>query len=69
MHFNNNTLDSSGNNNNGTDNNQVQNPSFESGTGVDADDWTEGTNADRVSDQAYSGTYSMNANFRVTCNH
>ncbi|MCR4283878.1 MAG: FG-GAP-like repeat-containing protein [Parcubacteria group bacterium] len=37
----------------------VVNPGFESGSGVDADNWTEQSTADRVSDRAHSGSYSM----------
>ncbi|MCK4714786.1 MAG: LamG domain-containing protein, partial [Candidatus Aenigmarchaeota archaeon] len=39
--------------------NEVSNPGFESGTGTDADSWTEGNNATRASDKARSGTWSM----------
>src|SRR3972149_2997826 len=40
-------------------NNIITNPSFESGSGVDASNWTESTAADRVSTQSKSGSSSM----------
>lgn len=38
---------------------RLANFGFENGTGVDATDWVESGNADRVSDRAFEGAYSM----------
>lgn len=39
------------------------NAGFESGTGADADNWTEGTNHERSSEQAHAGTYSLKSSY------